>query len=239
MPLNEKDYCYSKRIQWFTITRSDKWWIIATFLSTCFATPQLHVHAPQIKSTNSLLGFCVGTEEEEVVMVVLVKLTVASAGYHKHTVLSWHTKYNQQHVHRDTLCSAWLSTVSTSITIMNTLYLADSWNRQCFHSNQKNACRCTFKSCPNTSCHFTSINKDTVEMYKTYQNVLNTYWYCLLTEQARQLLKQHNSFTSSMSKLQTVTMNLSSAIRKMDWLITQQLMWSTCDCQYNSGRIGR
>ena len=68
-------------------------------------------------------------------------------------------------------------------------------------------------------------------MYKTYQKVLNTYWYCLLTKQARQVLErarqvleQHNSFTTSMSKFQRVTMNLSSAIRKIDRLITHQLM---------------
>ena len=40
------------------------------------------------KGTNSIDGFRVRTRKEEAVMVVLVKLTMISAGYHKHTVHS-------------------------------------------------------------------------------------------------------------------------------------------------------
>ena len=69
----------------YRLTTSNNHCITIYKIKQCELTPY------QDKSTNSLvglMGFRVGVGEEEVVMEVLVKLTVVSAGYHKHTMLS-------------------------------------------------------------------------------------------------------------------------------------------------------
>ena len=106
------------------------------------------------------------------------------------------------------------------VVLVTITMVSVGYHRQCFHRNQKQACIRTFTSRLSTSCIHVPFHKH------KYRHCWDLHvQYYLLTKWARQVLEQHNSFTSCISKFQRVTMNLSSAIRK--W--TDSLLSSWCD----------